>query len=62
MKILIVTNYANILKAAGAITKEFLKASSSHMNKFLKAAGVGISPLYIFQWLSETFLLLLAAF
>jgi hypothetical protein len=43
-----------ILKAAGAITKEFLNASSSHMNGILKAVGVGISPLYSFQWLSET--------
>jgi hypothetical protein len=43
-----------ILKAANAITKELLKAAISHMNRFLKAAGVGISLLYSFQRLSET--------
>jgi hypothetical protein len=37
------------LKAAGAITKGFLKASSNFMKVFLKVFGEGTSPLYIFQ-------------
>jgi hypothetical protein len=31
-----------ILKASGSITKDIPKAASSHLNRFLKAAGVGI--------------------
>jgi hypothetical protein len=42
------------LKAAGAITKGFLKAASNFMKGFLKVFGEGTSPLYIFQRLLST--------
>ncbi len=43
-----------ILKAAGAITKDFLEAASGLMNGFLKAASVSSLPVHSFQQLSET--------
>ncbi len=40
--------------------KEFLKDAGNNKNAFLKALGVGISPVYIFLQLSETFFKLIS--
>ncbi len=56
-------DYANYFESRCCITKEFLKAVSSHMNVFFKSANVGFSSLCSFQRLFRNqFIRLLAAF